>query len=68
MLNNQYMRLAPALITAEALGEVERHFGVTLPSAYVEILEVARIFEADLKDVVAGTQWVDVPFDWGDYK
>jgi hypothetical protein len=32
------------------------------------LLEVAKIFETDLRDVVAGRHWVDVPFDWGDYK
>lgn len=32
------------------------------------LAKVATILRSDLKDVVAGSQWVDVPFDWGDYK
>lgn len=32
------------------------------------LTEVATIFRSDLKGVVAGAQWINVPFDWGDYK
>jgi len=48
--------------------DLRAHSGSVAERVMGVLLEVARIFEGDLRDVIAGTQWVDVPFDWGDYK
>lgn len=48
--------------------DLNAHVGSAAERVQRVLTEVATIFRSDLKDVVMGTEWVDVPIDWGDYK
>ena len=47
-------------LSAYSGSEIERVKGV--------LSEVSTIFQTDLKGILEGTEWVDVPLDWGEYK